>query len=85
MLHEACTVNELARSIPRINVALEGRQVDHQSTMLEVEGKIPKTCVSILINSGASLNYIAPTIVEKFKLVLRKNEKMHGWYSWLQG
>ena len=39
MVHEASTVNEIARNIPRINATLEDRHADHQSTMLEVEGK----------------------------------------------
>ena len=52
--------------------------------MLEVEGKISNTYVSILIDSGASLSYIAPKIVEKCKLVKEK-QKRHSWYSSLQG
>ena len=78
MLHEACTVNDLARSIPRINAALEDRQVDHQSTTLEVEGKILNEYVSIIIDSRASLIYISPKIVEKCQLVKEKQKN-----SWL--
>ena len=40
MLQEASTINDLARNIPRINVSLEDRQANNQSTTLEVEGKI---------------------------------------------
>ena len=40
--------------------------------MLEVEGKILNTPVSILIDSGASLSYIAPRVVDKCKIL---NEK----------
>ena len=36
--------------------------------MLEVEGKILNTPISILIDSGASLSYIAPRVVEKCTL-----------------
>ena len=32
------TVGELARSMPRINAALENRQVEYQTSMVEVEG-----------------------------------------------
>ena len=42
MLQEASTVNDIAINIPRINDALEDWQADHQSTMLEEEGKILK-------------------------------------------
>ena len=68
MLQEASTVNDIARNIPKINVALDNRKADHQSTMVEVEGKISNTFVSILIDLGASLSYIAPRVLEKCKL-----------------
>ena len=45
--------------------------------MLEVEGKILNTPVSILIDSGASLSYIAPKIVETCKLV--KEKQKNAW------
>ena len=67
MFQETSTVNDIARNIPKINVALENWQADHRSTMLEVEGKILNTPVSILIDSGASLSYTTPKVVEKCK------------------
>ena len=36
------TVGQVARTVPRIYAALDDRQEDHQSTMVEVEGKIAK-------------------------------------------
>ena len=69
MIQEDSTVNDIAMNIPRINVSLEDRQVDHQSAMLEVEGKKSNTYVSILIDSGASLSYIAPRVADKCKLL----------------
>ena len=45
--------------------------------MLEVEGKILNTPVSILIDSGASLSYIVAKIVEKCKLV--KEKQKNAW------
>ena len=44
------TVVQVARTIPRIYAALEDRQTDHQSTVVEVEGKIVDQSVSILID-----------------------------------
>ena len=70
-------VNDIARNIPRINDALENTQADDKSTMLEVEGKISNTSVSILIDSGASLSYIAPRVLEKCKL--SKEKKKNAW------
>ena len=72
MLHEASTMNDIAKNIPIVNVYLEYWQVDHQSTMLEVEGKVMNIHVSILINSGSSLSYITSKVVEKCKLSKEK-------------
>ena len=80
MLQEASTVNGIARNTPRINASLEYRQEDHQSTMLEVEGKILNALVSILIDVGASLSYIAPRVVKKCTLT-KENRKLHSWYN----
>ena len=49
MLQESSTVNGIARNIPRINVALEDHQEDHQTTMLEEESKILNIFPSLLI------------------------------------
>jgi len=70
-------VNDIARNIPIVNVSLEYRHVDHQSTMLEVEGKVLNIHVSILIDSGSSLSYIAPKVVEKCKL--SKEKQKNAW------
>ena len=43
-------VGQVARIVPRIYAALEDRQVDHQSTVAEVEGKISKQSVSVFID-----------------------------------
>ena len=68
------TIGELARSIPRINAALENRQDEYRTSMVEVEGMINQIPVTILIDPGASLSYIAPQIVEKCKLSVNKFE-----------
>ena len=65
---EATIVNDITRNIPTINAALENRQVEHQSSMVDMEGKISDQFVTILIDSGASLSYISPQVVEKCKL-----------------
>ena len=59
----------------RINAALENRQADHQTSMVEVQGMIQNFSISILIDSGDSLSYISPSIVEKCKLPLKKLDK----------
>ena len=72
------TVGELARSMPIINAVLENREAEYQTSMVEVEGMINQTPVTILIDPGASLSYIAPKMVETCKLLVEKFEN-----SWL--
>ena len=57
-------MGQVARTIPRIFVALEGHQADHQSTMVEVEGKIAKQTISILIDPRSTHSYISLNVVE---------------------
>eukprot|EP00253_Pinus_taeda_P030851 PITA_30851 len=67
-IHEASTVGEVGRSIPRINAALEDRQAEYQPTMVEFEGKISNLTISVLIDPGATLSYVSPKVVEHCNL-----------------
>ena len=77
-IQEAETVGQVARAVPRIYVALEDYQVDHQSTMVEVAGKIIEQSVSILIDPSSTHSYISPTVVEICAFKKVKHSK-----SWL--
>ena len=57
------TVGDLARTMSKINVALENRKADYQTSMVEVEGKLNQIPISILIDPGASSSYISPNLV----------------------
>lgn len=59
---------DVARSIPKINAALEDHQAEYQPIMVEFEGKIANQIVSILIDPGASLSCFSPQIVQKCQL-----------------
>ena len=72
------TIGELVRTMSIINAALQNRQVEYQTSMVEVEGMINHTPITILIDPGASLSYIAPKMVEKCKLPVENFEN-----SWL--
>ena len=61
-------MGQVARVVPRIYVALEDHQADHQSTMVEVAGKIVEQTVSILIDPGSTHSYITPIVVENCAL-----------------
>ena len=56
-IQEAETMGQVARVVPRIYAALEDHQEDHQSTMVEVLGKIVEQSVSILIDPGSTHSY----------------------------
>ena len=66
------TIGDLARTMPRINAALENRQANYQTSMVEVECKINQTHIAILIDPRASLSYISPNLVEKCKITVAK-------------
>ena len=73
-------IGDVANEMHRINAALENRPADHQTSMEEVKGIIQNFSISILIDPGASLSYISPSIVEKCSLCLKKSENI-GWSS----
>jgi hypothetical protein len=77
-LQEASTVGDVGRSLHRINAVVDGRQADHQSSVVEIEGKINNTRIFVLIDPGATLSYITPGIVESNKL-----KKIRHAKSWL--
>jgi hypothetical protein len=72
------TVEDMVRETPRIYVALEDQEVDHQSTVIKVEGKIAKQSISILIDLGSNHSYVMSRIVEVCCLAKKKHDK-----SWL--
>ena len=57
-------MGQVARAIPRIYATLEDHQEDHQSSVVEVAGKIVEKYISILIDLGSTHSYIAPRVVE---------------------
>jgi hypothetical protein len=74
-LQEASTVGDMGRILHRINATIDGRQADHQSSVVEIEGKIHDTLIFVLIDPGATLSYITPDVVELNKLKKQKHEK----------
>jgi hypothetical protein len=68
-------VEDMEISVPRICATLDNKEVDFQSHLIEVEGKINDQTISILIDLGASHSYLDPNMVEIFQLPGRKIEK----------
>ena len=77
-IQEVEIVGQVARAVPRIYAALEDRQADHQSVVVEVAGKIVEKSISILIDPGSTHSYITPRVVDicSFKKVKHRE-------SWL--
>jgi hypothetical protein len=63
----------VARSVPQIYTALDNKQADHQASVVEMEGMITNHLVSILIDPGSNLSYIAPKAIDKCKLQPHKH------------
>jgi hypothetical protein len=74
-IQEAPTVNDVARSVLQIYAALDNNQDDHQASVVEIEGMIVNHLVSVLIDPGSNLSYIAPKAVDKCKLQPQKQTK----------
>ena len=71
-------MGQVAGTVPRIYAALENLQANHQSTVVEVAGKIAMQSVFILIGPGSTHSYITPIVVEIYALKKLKHRK-----SWL--
>jgi hypothetical protein len=77
-VQQAEIVEDMGRNVPRIYAALDNKQSEYQSHMIEVEGMINNQTIVILIDSGASHSYIDPKMVESLHFPRSK----HGKY-WL--
>jgi hypothetical protein len=72
------TMEDMGIRMPRIYAALDNKQVEFQSHMIEVEGMINNHALTVLIDSGDRHSYIDPRMVECLHLPKSKHEK-----SWL--
>jgi hypothetical protein len=77
-VQQAETVEDMGNRMLRIYAALDNKQAEFQSHMIEVEGMINNRPLVILIDSGASHSYVDPRVVEGLHLTKGKHEK-----SWL--
>jgi hypothetical protein len=77
-VHQAETMEDMGRNVPRIYASLDNKKEECQPHMIEVEGMINNQTIVILIDSEASHSYIDPKMVESLHLPRRK----HGKY-WL--
>jgi hypothetical protein len=71
-------MGDVGRNVHKSNAVVDGRQDDHQSTLVEVEGKVNNNHISSLIDLEASLSYVTPSLVDSNKIKKVKHTK-----SWL--
>ena len=57
-------MGDIGKKFHWINESLEDRHADHQSAIVDIEGTLSNQNLSILIDSGATLSYITPKIME---------------------
>ena len=73
-LQEEPTIEDIARTT-WIYASLDGRQEDHQAIIVEIEGIILNTSISILVDPGAFQIYVSPKIINVCKLGKFKHDK----------
>eukprot|EP00253_Pinus_taeda_P027604 PITA_27604 len=71
-MQEASTVRDIARSMPRINVALDDHQAEYQLTMIECEGRW-----SLIDCKKKSVNYLTEAGQRREIHGIMKNIKLH--------
>jgi hypothetical protein len=54
--------------MPQIYATVDNKQADHQASVVEMEGMIANHLVSILIDPGSNLTYVAPQVLDKCKM-----------------
>ena len=69
------TLEDMGSRMPMIYAALDNKQVEFQSHMIEVEGMINIRPLITLIDSRAIHSYVDPRVVESFLLSRSKHEK----------
>jgi hypothetical protein len=74
-IQEAEIVENMGGSMPRIYASLGNKQVEYQSPVIEVEGKIDNHPIAILIDFVAIHSYINSNIIEIFHLQRSKHKK----------
>jgi hypothetical protein len=77
-VQQAETVEDMGIYVSRIYAALNNKQAEYQSHMIEVKGMINNQTIAILIDSGTIHSYIDPKMVE----ILQFLRSEHG-KSWL--
>ena len=74
---EDTIVIDVSRTIIKIFFSLEDWHEDNQSTTIEIEGKIVKESIFVLIDIGSSHSYVIPKNVKIWSL--KKHAHHNSW------
>lgn len=80
-VQEAGTVNDTAQSTPRIYVAVDNHQANHQAAIIEMEGMLHHQNISIFTDPSSKFIYISPAIGEKCALKREAHEEQKEGFS----
>jgi hypothetical protein len=72
-VQQAETIEDMGINVPRIYAAMDNKQAEYRSHMIEVEGMINNQTISILIDSRDIHSYIDPKMVKSFHFPRRKH------------
>lgn len=72
---------DVGQNIPHIYAELDNRQIDHQTSIINMESNLYVQLVSILIDPRSNYSYISLDLVDKCCL----NKEVHNdsWLVWL--
>ena len=74
-LKEAITMEDMVGETHQIYATLDNHQADHQSTIVEVGGKIVKKSISFFIDPWSTHNYVSPKVAKSCSLGKMKHNK----------
>jgi len=63
------TIRDVGQSVPRIYVAVDSKQAEHQAFIIEMDGKICDQFISIFIDPRSNYRYASPDLVDNCVLI----------------
>ena len=76
---EPTTMGDLGKA-HRIHAVVNNRQKEHQSTILKISGTVVDQTLSILIDSGATKNFISGAVIK----IIKVKEVEHDEFSFVE-
>lgn len=61
-------VGDVGQSVPRIHGTVDNKQVGHQASVIEMDGKICDQVIYVMIDLGSNHTYVGPDFMDKCSL-----------------